>query len=196
MVQLRITPRNLAEVGIYLGGLAQRAQDMRVLLARFGIQAIRSIERTFEAGGRPRRWVPWSVFTAANEAGQLYNKSGALTSSRKRSAGARTGKVLVDSGRLKNSVTARVVGRDTLAIGTNVIYGRIHQLGGRVKIPPITMPHGRAMRWYLPGGQPVFRRATSAHTVTIPARPWLVLQEEDLQILRRWVTDHVKGGGA
>ncbi len=44
----------------------------------------------------------------------------------------------IDTARLKNSIAYRA-DKDSVAIGTNVIYARIHQLGGmagsRTKVP-------------------------------------------------------------
>jgi phage gpG-like protein len=194
VLHLKITSRHLAQVASALEGIGRRAQDPRVILARFGVQAIRSIQQTFAAGGRPARWKPWALSTAANEAGRLYTTSGRVTASRGRTARARTGKVLYDTGRLANSVTARTSGPRTLVVGTNVVYARIHHLGGTVQIPAITLPRGRAMRWFRPGGQPVFARGTAAHRVRIPARPWLVLQDEDLTLCRQMIAGYVVEG--
>jgi phage gpG-like protein len=193
-MQVKITPRNLEAAGVRLGAIGSRLQDLRTILARFGVHAIRSIEQTFEVGGRPQRWRPWAASTAANEAGRLYTKSGRITSSKKRSAGARTGKILVDSARLKNSVVAQLSGPRALSIGSNVVYARIHHLGGTIKIPEITVEKGCAMRWFRAGGAPVFARQTAAHDVTIPPRPWLVLQPEDIELLKQMVSGYVVTG--
>jgi phage gpG-like protein len=55
-----------------------------------------------------------------------------------------------------------------LRVGSNVIYARIHQLGGR---------------------------AGRGHKSLIPARPFLVVQDEDMEILKQMVVDHITGGG-
>lgn len=45
---------------------------------------------------------------------------------------ARGGKPLVDTGRLRSSITY-VAGKDYVRIGTNVVYAAMHQFGGTVK---------------------------------------------------------------
>jgi phage virion morphogenesis protein len=50
-----------------------------------------------------------------------------------------SGKTLVDTGRLKNSITT-AVDVDEIQVGTNVVYARIHQLGGEEGKPNATMP--------------------------------------------------------
>lgn len=43
--------------------------------------------------------------------------------------GKKAGKTLVDTARLRNSITVRATA-DAAEVGTNVVYARIHQLGG------------------------------------------------------------------
>jgi len=70
------------------------------------------------------------------------------------------------SGRLRNSIThqVKIEGDNVIGrIGTNVVYGRIHELGGEIR--PKT---ARALRFQIPG---VGWRM--AQKVTIPKRPYL-----------------------
>jgi len=62
-----------------------------------------------------------------------------------------TPKPLVDRGHLRDSITHRVSG-DEVVVGTNMIYGAIHQFGGKA---------GRGKK------------------VTIPARPYLGISRDD-----------------
>jgi phage virion morphogenesis protein len=71
--------------------------------------------------------------------------------------------ILVQKSILKNSITYRTDGKYTLYIGTNVVYGAIHHFGGMA---------GRGRR------------------VKIPARPWLVIQERDFDVIRSIVADN------
>src|SRR3954471_11664277 len=73
-----------------------------------------SIEQTFREQGSPAgSWAPLSPSTLARD--------------RIRGTGR---KILIQSGRLKNSITYAIVNRDRLLIGTNLRYAAIHQLGG------------------------------------------------------------------
>jgi phage virion morphogenesis protein len=94
-----------------------------------------SIDRTFPrrrlAGGS---WKPWAPSTVKRFG--------------KKAAGR---KILIGSGRLKNSITYQVQG-NTVRIGSNLVYAAIHQMGGR---------------------------AGRNRAATIPARPYLVFRPED-----------------
>ncbi|WP_448377770.1 phage virion morphogenesis protein, partial [Fervidobacterium sp.] len=83
-----------------------------------------------------------------------------LARSERRRKGA---KPLFNKGRFRNSIAWTVRG-DTIIIGTNVVYARIHQYGGYA---------GRGRK------------------VRIPARPYLGITEEDRReaesLLREWL---------
>ena len=76
------------------------------------------------------------------------------------------GKTLVDTARLQNSITAKAFS-DRAEVGTNVIYAAIHQFGGK---------------------------AGRGHKVTIPARPFLMVQPEDWTEIKAALTDHLLKG--
>lgn len=74
-------------------------------------------------------------------------------------------KPLVDTGRLRNSISFSASAFD-VHVGSNVVYARIHQLGGQA---------GRGRK------------------VTIPARPYLGLSEEDQEEIAALVQEHLEG---
>lgn len=74
------------------------------------------------------------------------------------------GQTLVDSGRLRDSITHQVAG-DTVEVGTNVIYGGIHQFGGEA--------------------------GPKARRVTIPSREYLGIEADDEREIGRIVDDHL-----
>ena len=75
------------------------------------------------------------------------------------------GKTLVDRGNLRDSVTY-VVGRGQVAIGTNIVYGAIHQFGGQ---------------------------AGRGHKATLPARPYLGMSDRDKTEIQDIMGDYVRG---
>jgi phage gpG-like protein len=170
-MQLRITARNIEEVSAELRNIVRSVEDIRPVLAEFGIHMIRSVEKTFQTGGHP---VPWPASIRARTRG---------------------GKTLIKSGRLKNSIVAALTGDRTLQVGTNVKYAAIHQLGfsGTVQIPEhirrVTRAFGRRLK------TPTYAtvRGHPAH-MRIPARPFLVAQEEDLEIWKGMLGRHMEGG--
>ena len=77
--------------------------------------------------------------------------------------GSSTTMLNVRTGRLRSSISAVMVGPYAVAVGTNVVYGPIHEYGG--EILPV---RSKWLRFQTPDGQ--------WHTVAkvrIPARPWL-----------------------
>jgi phage virion morphogenesis protein len=94
------------------------------------------------------------------------------------------GQTLVDSARLKNSVTYKAAAK-SVEVGTNVKYARIHQFGGVIK--PKT---AKALRFRVGGTYRTVKQ------VRIPARPFLGLSEENgkesVAILRREIERRIK----
>jgi phage gpG-like protein len=93
------------------------------------------------------------------------------------------GQTLLDKGRLRDSVRVRIIngGRD-VNISANTPYAAIHQFGGVI--------HARNapyLRFRLPTGQWV-----SVKSVTIPARPYLVVQKGDMQTIQRLVSRSIQ----
>jgi len=72
---------------------------------------------------------------------------------------------LIDTGRLRNSISFSASPFD-VHVGSNLIYARIHQMGGKA---------GRGRK------------------VTIPARPYLGLSEDDQEEIAALVQEHVEG---
>lgn len=76
------------------------------------------------------------------------------------------GETLSLSGRLRRSFSVRADGRRAI-VGTNVKYAAIHQMGGR---------------------------AGRGHKAVIPARPFLMVQDEDWTEIRNAIANYITGG--
>ncbi len=125
-------------------------------LKQIGGVGLRSIAKTFAAGGRPTKWKP---------------------SIRAEATG---GKTLLKTARLFRSITFSV-GARMVTWGTSVKYARIHQLGGTIK-----PKSAKALKINIPGiGWRTMKQ------VTIPARPFLVLQDEDIRVFGRIIAEEV-----
>lgn len=95
-------------------------------------------------------------------------------------AGKRGTRILQESGMaggLLGSITTQVTGT-TLQIGTNKVYGAIHQFGGTIM--PRSYP---ALVFKLDG------KLHFARKVTIPARPFLGISEDDRRLIPKLVDD-------
>ena len=127
-----------------------------------------STERNFKAEGRPK----WEGLAAST------------IKSRKR-RGKWPGKKLQVSGMLAASVH-RAHRENEAIVGTNIRYGKIQQLGGTVSIPKRkTRGKGQFKKGTTPGRGATF----GAHSVTIPARPYLNLQPAEVVK----ITERVQG---
>lgn len=79
----------------------------------------------------------------------------------------RNSRILTESGRLRDSINSRP-GREAVRVGTNVAYAAVHQFGATIR--PKSASHL------------VFRLASGlvmAKSVTIPARPFLGIDDDD-----------------
>lgn len=154
--------------------LKGNVKDLRPALREIGKIVRSSVLRNFQEGGRPDRWEPTrirSIYqaytgkkTKSGATRKAYTIRGRLTKTFDRYSKGR--KTLIDTARLQNSVTARPEA-DRVVVGTNVIYARIHQLGGMA---------GRNKK------------------VKIPARPYLLVQDEDWPQIKTRLIEHLKEG--
>lgn len=127
-VEIHVTIEDQA-VKALLAKLAERTGNLTPVMRTIGEIVRESVERNFEEGRSPdgKNWQP--------------SIRALLTG----------GKTLIDKAILKNSLNVRA-SRDRVSVGTNVIYGAIHQFGGKA---------GRGRK------------------VNIPARPYLGVRRED-----------------
>lgn len=109
-------------------------------------------------------------------------------------------KILTLSGRLRSSIRWQETSRGSVAVGTNVEYAAIHQFGGEIQQPA----RQATVRYRSVAGRVLFagrkhKRATErqvmipAHTVKMPARPYLGISAQDdreiLEIIRDYVVE-------
>jgi phage virion morphogenesis protein len=119
--------------------LQGRMGNLSPVMRDIGEIVRRSVERNFEAQGRPGKWLP----------SQRALKTG--------------GQTLSLTGRLRRSFSVKGAG-SRVTVGTNVVYAAIQQMGGKA---------GRGRK------------------VTVPARPFLMVQGEDWTEIRRQVADYL-----
>ena len=159
--------------------LAAEMQDITPAMDEIGAMLVTSVQARFEAETGPdgARWIP----------SRRALKDG--------------GKTLRDTGWLVQSLTHRA-GPDGVAVGTNVEYAAIHQFGGEIKQEARTQVLAFAAR----GGRFASRKSTrarrsgvvpiaiaeiGARTITMPARPFLGLDEADEDGIAAIVADHL-----
>jgi len=193
-----------------LKDLRDSGKNTRVPLQRIGEIHRRSIDKNFDVQGRPAKWKPLAQSTLVSRAlGKVsrYRETmafGRLSSSMSRRSAMRRefgrgmvqeflhpkgGRILIVSGRLRRSFGKRVW--DTgVVVGSPLPYAAIHQTGGTVHIPAITAKTGRSLAFPHPSipGAIMFRKSVAAHTVSIPARPMIVVLSQDIELDKQVLT--------
>lgn len=150
--------------------LADRLSKPQQALKECGLVLLRSIAKNFKAGGRPTKW---------KRSGRVKREGG---------------QTLVETARLKKSITMDVSG-NTLTVGTNVKYARIHQLGGRITKNATIREHWRIMTKAfgkeIPGRSVLVRRHQRQMNTNMPARPFLMVQDSDWRVFKRIFADYL-----
>lgn len=126
------------QVQAALSGLLKATSDLTAPLNRVGAAWAGRVQTHFLAGTDPYG-APWQPTL-------------------------RGGQVLVDTGRLRSSIAFQAA-PDALAVGTNVIYAKVHQFGAT-----IVAKAAKFLRFKI-GSKWVMKKS-----VTIPARPFLPVQ--------------------
>lgn len=148
--------------------------NLRPMLTEIGEATVESTKLRFKSSGPSPDGSPWKPLSAAT------------IRSRRKGKGAEAPMPLLDTGRLRNSITKRV-DANSVFIGTNVEYAAAHQFGASAYHPP----QSRMVRLRVVKGRTRFakdshKRArtvwgtnSTGWTVNIPARPYLGFSQDD-----------------
>ncbi|WP_265820941.1 phage virion morphogenesis protein [Geovibrio ferrireducens] len=114
-----------------LTSLQKKLKNLRPILLEVGNMVRNDIEQAFEREQSPfgQRWQPLAVFTVlAGVRGRLTGKKGRETKQTHNYLQGR--KILTASGQLGMSFTVKA-DSDSVTVGTNKVYARIHHFGGK-----------------------------------------------------------------
>jgi phage gpG-like protein len=168
-----------------------RAVNIRPVMQDFGEWMKNSVRANFMVGGRPDAWPPmkpqslWQWVMSRKTWRKGARHEGRLSA--KGFAAKRGRKLLINTARLMGSIFWRLI-PGGVAVGTRTKYGAIHQFGGVIPERIITPKKKKALYW--PGaGHPVQKSKIPA--TTIPARPFLVVQEADWNYLVKNMSGHL-----
>jgi len=136
-----------------LARLQAVGQHLQPAMANVGDMLVSRVTECFERGESPdgEQWEPLAEST---KRGRLrhnksnFRKNGKL-SARGRRESAAGAQPLVDTGNLRNSITRNVSG-NSVEVGTNLIYGALHQFGsanGDVPARPFLPTEGLPDAW-------------------------------------------------
>lgn len=158
-----------------LAGILSRMGDKRPALRVIAETIRTSVRKTFGVGGRPQQWKQSA--RAVREGGQT----------------------LIKSGRLMNSIFGQShpdhieeIRADSVTVGTNVKYAAIHQLGGKIGARVILPVGKKALFW--PGARHPVKKVNWPGA-TIPARPFLAIQDEDWASIKEQLSRVFLAGG-
>ncbi len=153
--------------------LSARASDMTPVMQIIGETIRSSVIKNFEVGGRPR-WKP---------------------------SAKPKGKTLIDTSRLLGSINWKA-NKDSVLVGTNVVYAAIHQFG--FNGTQTVRAHSRKVKTRdIKEGRRITAKGIGfvrpyERIMNIPARPYLVVQDEDMAEIKAVIRDHImaaeKGG--
>lgn len=163
-----------------LGGLIARLDDPTPAYEDIGLALITSTHDRWERGVAPSG-SPWPTSLRVKKYG---------------------GKTLKLTARLYRSVTANA-SRTGVEVGTNVVYAAIHQLGGSIAqgartavLHFKTNKRTGTSRFAKPGKADRARKAEiGAHTITMPARPFLGLDQDDPRTIATIFENYLSAGG-
>lgn len=153
------------EVKELFQNLKKKLGNLTPVMKSVGETIRTSVVKNFEVGGRPR-WKP--SHRAVMEHGQT----------------------LVRTGRLRNSISVKAF-PDRALVGTNVKYAAIHQFGGKTGATVIRPKNKKALFW--PGARHPVKMVRHPGS-NIPARPFLLVQDEDWQEIVRIMWKHLEVG--
>jgi len=171
---IRVTATDKRAMEI-LQGVVGRMRDMTPAMKIIGEIGRTSIVRNFETEGRPLKWP----------------KHGPATEARRGPNAA----ILRESSRLMRSIHP-VAYKDHVLIGTKTAYAAVHQFGARKgEFGTITAEIREHVR-KVAGRQVKVRAHTRRMQVpwgNIPARPFLMIQDEDWEEIRAALDAHILG---
>lgn len=88
--------------------------------------------------------------------------------------------ILKRDGDLLRSVNTRILGNNTVMVGTGSEYGAIHQHGGTIKHKGTDNGFGKGIK-------------IPPHDIKIPARPFLIVGKKEIEASKRALKKHILG---
>lgn len=184
-IKIEAKAKGLDVIKTALQRMHERGIRLTPVMHKLGTAMVGIVDRNFEAEGRPTKWKPRSPISQANLAmgaqGQAKGtkryqnakSKGRTAILRRVSLTAMGNKILSQSGDLKKSMDSNADdSRVLVGPGGGIPYARIHQLGGVIR------PKS-AKALMVPCGNRVLR----LKSVTIPARPYLIVPVTEVPLL-------------
>lgn len=145
--------------------MQDNAVHLKPVLAAVGNLAVKSVKQNFRVGGRPNRW--------------------AETDKPK-------GKTMIGTGALMRQIHYKV---DNDESGVTIMTGKqkyaaILHFGGKTPAHDIWYKNKRALSFMRHGVPAIYGKVKHPGS-TIPARPYMLLQDEDVKIIENMMIQHI-----
>lgn len=179
--------------------LGKNLKNPVALLKKIGILMVAKTQRAFSEQKRgqfswPERWTP-------NMPSVLRDLASGPNIKARRFDGR---PALVDTGRLRGSISYRQTGKQSIEFGTNVPYARLQQEGGSQSIP-ITKQIRRNLSLYLKRNRDRSSELGWLFTLsgggkrealefTVRARPFVLVDQKDLKEINRMIVEEMRRG--
>lgn len=138
-----------------LENMRERSVNLKPILSVIGNIAAKSVRQNFREGGRPDRWQP----------------------SKKAK-----GKTLIGTGALMKGIHYKTDELGVTVMTSKLPYAAIHNFGGETKPHIIRAKNAKAIPLKI-GGATIFRKEVHHPGSKIPARPYMLLQDEDIKVV-------------
>lgn len=171
----------------YLQNLGQQITADPRTLSLIGELLVSSSQASIQTGGRYKD-------AGSFEGGsKKFAALKPLSAKFKKSQGKSPEKVLLNTGRLRTSITYEVKGKK-LFVGSNVVYAAIHQFGGKIRVTPKSRAFFKfkAANAKKPAEKEFWLGlAANRRGFTMPARPFITIQDHDLEDIREIVLNRL-----
>lgn len=165
-----------------IGAMLRRIKDRRPLMKEISQIMLKAVQQNFETEGkRIGGWPQLKPATLKDRKRKGY-----------------TSGMLIRRGNLFRSISARAT-NDEAVVGTNKIYARIQQEGGTINMASRSETFIRSR--YVKGNKKgKFKKGKGkagqgftfkAHTIKIPARPFLKVNKEDVKEIQRAIKSYL-----
>ena len=146
--------------------MKDRAVHLKPIMAVTGNMVVKSVRQNFRDGGRPEKW----------------------TKSKKPK-----GTTLVGTGALMRSIHYELDsdGNAVTVMTGPQKYAAIHQFGGTTSAHTIMAKNRKALQFNV-GGVTIYRKKVNHPGSNIPARPYMLLQDEDIENIKTEMLEYLK----
>lgn len=155
---------------VTLKGIENNAKNMNRAMRIIALEMEESVRENFEVGGR-------------------YSSPGSLLGGNHKWVKGKYGGSLIKTGNLRDSITSKS-GDDFAQVGTNLKYAAIHNFGGKINEHDVVARNGKALKFVV-NGKTLFRKKSHIPTMNIPARPFMVIQPEDIESFKETLLEHL-----